>query len=750
MFKNMKIGVRLGVGFAVMVALMALIGILAVSKIQDIDKKIDLVVNDRMPKMTESNNWIDAVNTVARILRNSVLMDDVQQIKDELERIQPEREKIDKAFKSLEETIKSEEGKKVLAVPSDLRGPVREMQNQIMDNALANNDSAAINLLFGEYRKLQGEYIKGLVALIDFQTELATKDGEEAAKLAEDAMSQTYLILGIAALLALLIGWFIVRSITVPISRAISIADQVAEGKTDMLIVVDSTDEVGQLMNALKTMVDVLNKLVADMKNMSTQHDLGEIDAKVDSSKFQGAFKEMGEGVNGMVFGHIAVKKKAMACVAEFGKGNFDAELEKFPGKKVFINNTIEAVRTNLKSVAKELGELIEASKAGELSRRGNEKAFQGDWSNMIMGVNQILDAILQPIQEAAGVLDKVAARDMTARVKGDYRGDHAKIKESLNLAVENLDQALGQVADATGQVASASQQISAGSQSLAQGANEQASSLEEVSSSLEEMASMTRQNADNAIQAKNLSGEANDSAKVGAEAMNRMSSSINKIKESSDQTAKIVKTIDEIAMQTNLLALNAAVEAARAGEAGRGFAVVAEEVRNLAQRSAQAAKNTADMIGESVKNADDGVKIAVEVSKSFELIATGARKVNDLIAEIAAASKEQSQGIEQVAGAVSQMDKLTQQNAANSEESASAAEELSSQSEELQAMVNQFQITGGGAKTTTRSALTHHVKPVASLPPPSREKKIAPPKVTRKVSAEDMIPLNDDALKEF
>jgi len=749
MFKNMKIGVRLGIGFAVMVALMALIGILAVGNIQVIEKKTDQVVNDGMPKITEANNLIDAVYTVARVLRNSVLFNDAKKIKDELDRIEPEREKIDKAFKYLEENIKSEEGIKVLAIPAEFRAPIRDMQNQIMEFAISNNDTAAMNLLFGDYRKLQAEYLKELANLIEFQTEIAQKDGAEAHKLAEDAMSQTYLILGIAALLALLIGWFIVRSITVPISRAITIADQVAEGKTDMLIVVDSTDEVGQLMNALKTMVDVLNKLVADMKNMSTQHDLGDIDVKVDSTKFQGAFKEMGEGVNGMVFGHIAVKKKAMACVAEFGKGNFDAELEKFPGKKVFINNTIEAVRTNLKSVAKELGELIEASKAGELSRRGNEKAFQGDWSNMIMGVNQILDAILQPIQEAAGVLDRVAARDMTARVKGDYRGDHAKIKESLNLAVDNLDQALGQVADATGQVASASQQISAGSQSLAQGANEQASSLEEVSSSLEEMASMTRQNADNAIQAKNLSGEANDSAKVGAEAMNRMSSSINKIKESSDQTAKIVKTIDEIAMQTNLLALNAAVEAARAGEAGRGFAVVAEEVRNLAQRSAQAAKNTADMIGESVKNADDGVKIAVEVSKSFELIATGARKVNDLIAEIAAASKEQSQGIEQVAGAVSQMDKLTQQNAANSEESASAADELSSQSEELQAMVNQFQITGGGAKTT-RSALTHHVKPVASLPPPSREKKISPPKVTRKVSAEDMIPLNDDALKEF
>lgn len=208
----------------------------------------------------------------------------------------------------------------------------------------------------------------------------------------------------------------------------------------------------------------------------------------------------------------------------------------------------------------------------------------------------------------------------------------------------------------------------------------------------------MTKQNAENAVQAKNLAGEAKRNAMEGAGAMGNMAAAINKIKDSSDQTAKIIKTIDEIAMQTNLLALNAAVEAARAGEAGRGFAVVAEEVRNLAQRSAQAAKNTADMITESVKNAEHGVRISGEVASSFEAIAVSSKKVNDLIAEIAAASKEQSQGIDQLNNAVAQMDKVTQQNAANSEESAGSAQELSSQAEELQNVIAQFTLSASGA----------------------------------------------------
>ena len=173
-------------------------------------------------------------------------------------------------------------------------------------------------------------------------------------------------------------------------------------------------------------------------------------------------------------------------------------------------------------------------------------------------------------------VLEKVANKDMSARVNGDYKGDYARIKESINSAVENLDKALQQVAIGAQQVASASVQVSTGGQALSQGASEQASSLEEVSSSLQEMSSMTKQNVLNARDAKGVSEQARESADKGVESMSRMSSAINRIKSSSDSTAKIVKTIDEIAFQTNLLALNAAVEAARAGDAGRGFAVVA------------------------------------------------------------------------------------------------------------------------------------------------------------------------------
>ena len=248
-----------------------------------------------------------------------------------------------------------------------------------------------------------------------------------------------------------------------------------------------------------------------------------------------------------------------------------------------------------------------------------------------------------------------------------------------LSSTIQTVSTSLAQSAQ---RVSSASTQVTDASQSLAEGATEQAAGLEETSSSLEEMSSQTRRNADNAQQANTLATDANLTGANGTEAMDRMTGAINKIQQSADETAKIIKVIDEIAFQTNLLALNAAVEAARAGEAGKGFAVVAEEVRNLAMRSAEAAKNTSSMIEESVKNAGTGVQIADEVRTVLEEIVTGVGKTSDLVGEIATASQEQAQGIEQVNAAVSQMDKVTQQNAASAEESASASQELSAQAE--------------------------------------------------------------------
>ena len=433
----------------------------------------------------------------------------------------------------------------------------------------------------------------------------------------------------------------------------------------------------------------------------------------------------------------------------------------------------------------REVFSLIDSCKNGDMTSRGSLDNLSELFKPIMQGINEVVDAMAAPVNETMEVMEQVAQKNMTARITSEYKGDHLRLKNNVNSAIENLEMALNQARDAAGQVNAASVQISDGSQSLASGANEQASSLEEISASLEELTSMTNQNADNATQANTLAEEAKTASAKGTESMVRMSDAINKIKESAEQTAKIVKTIDEIAFQTNLLALNAAVEAARAGDAGKGFAVVAEEVRSLAARSADAAKNTADMIEESGKNAEGGVRISEEVATSLSEIQQQSNKVADLMAEIAAGSKEQAAGLTQINDGVSQMDSVTQKNAANSEQSAAAAEELSAQAQSLTDMIGQFNL--GAAQTAfaqhaqapaqpvhyaqaqpvqyTQGQPAQYVQgqpaphtPNQPAPPantfaPTRNRNDAPqpvPRANGNVRAEELIPFDEDGLSEF
>ena len=290
------------------------------------------------------------------------------------------------------------------------------------------------------------------------------------------------------------------------------------------------------------------------------------------------------------------------------------------------------------------------------------------------------------------------------------------------------LNEVSGTLKNNAVQLASSSGQISATSQSLAEGANEQAASLEETSASLEEMASMTKRNAENARQANELAKQAREAADKGVGDMQTMGAAMAAIKVSSDDIAKIIKTIDEIAFQTNILALNAAVEAARAGEAGMGFAVVAEEVRNLAQRSAQAAKETAGKIESAIAKTGQGVQISTAVAAALSEIVTKVRQVDELVTEVANASREQTEGITQVNTAVGQMDKVTQSNAANAEESAAAAEELNSQAQVLKQAVGELiRLVGGGHQDSP--ALTWPTERATKIKPgsPAPAKRTAP-----------------------
>ncbi|GMU24964.1 MAG: hypothetical protein AMXMBFR13_50350 [Phycisphaerae bacterium] len=322
-------------------------------------------------------------------------------------------------------------------------------------------------------------------------------------------------------------------------------------------------------------------------------------------------------------------------------------------------------------------------------------------------------------------------------------------ITRPINRVIAGLTDGAEQVTCASGQVASASQQ-------LAEGASEQASSLEETSSALEEMSAMTRTNAANAKEANELAAQARSAADTGDKTMVQLNTAMSAINESSEKISKIIKVIEEIAFQTNLLALNAAVEAARAGEHGKGFAVVADEVRNLAQRAAGAARETTELIEGSVNNVRAGTSVASDVAKALGAIVSDVSRVSDLIQGISKASDEQAQGVEQVNTAVGQMDKVTQQNASAAEESASAAEELAAQAQAVKGMVGELIALVGGkngeanlaaSRPAARVAATSYTK-IANR---RQERPKAPTvaSVNRSAPVEEFMPLDQD-LKKF
>ncbi|HNY32856.1 MAG TPA: methyl-accepting chemotaxis protein [Fibrobacteria bacterium] len=530
-----------------------------------------------------------------------------------------------------------------------------------------------------------------------------------------------------------------------PLQVAASYVDRISKGDLPPRITDTYNGDFDTIKRNLNTCIDAISLLVDDAWKLSEDAISGRIRSRADVSRHEGDYRKIVQGVNetlDAVVGFIdqiptpvmvldteyAVLYMNTAGAALGGKNpkeltdcktrcsdffrTGDCSTERCACAKAMATRKSSSSQTD----AHPGGRDLEISYTGVpvTNRRGEvvgalEVVVDQTEIRRATRVMEKMGAFQdREVERLSGALEAVARRDLTVRIEAD-KGDRdterlaekfKSICNAFNEAVGNLQAAMGQVGEAARQVAGASAQISSGSQSLAEGANEQAGSLEEISASLEEMSRMTLQSAENAGSARMLAGEADEHASSGTGAMERMRTAILKIKEGSDQTAVIVKAIDEIAMQTNLLALNAAVEAARAGEAGRGFAVVAEEVRNLAQRSAQAAKSTADMISESVRNADDGVEIVGEVAKSFGRISESTRKVNNLVADIATGAKEQAQGIREVSEAVGQMDKVTQKNAANAEESASASEELNAQAQELRSMLGSFRLDGASEES--------------------------------------------------
>jgi methyl-accepting chemotaxis protein len=532
---------------------------------------------------------------------------------------------------------------------------------------------------------------------------------DSAAELQATARWVTTVVLVVSLVLLGLLAVGTLRSVIGALKSISEAATEIARGRIEQTIDIQSKDEIGALATAFRGMVEYV--------------------------------------------GGIAHAADRLA------EGDLSAKVTPRSEHDVLSRNVNRASDT----LAKIIGEaqlLIDAAKQGELSKRGDPSQFQGAYAELIVGTNSMLDAVVQPITEAQDVLLRVANRDLTARVRGTYHGEHAAIKDSLNTALENIAEVFASLTTAIDQVNSAASEIGSGSQELASGAADQAGSIDQVSNRIKIVDDRTKANAADAHEARATMEQANTVTEQGVERMQALAEAVAEIKRSADATAKIVKTIDEIAFQTNLLALNAAVEAARAGDAGKGFAVVADEVRSLAIRASEASRNTAVLIEESVQKAEAGVKLNDGVRRRLEEIRTGVQRAATMMTNIAEGAREQEKELAEVTSAMSQISQLTQRTAANAEESASAAAELSAQAGEMHQMAAQFDVGHRTAEAPSAPSAPARRKPsVPAAPAPARSRRPAAPVKARSTKrstaakhepSDEVFPLNAAAMIPF
>jgi methyl-accepting chemotaxis protein len=511
-FANLKIGTRLGMGFAGLLLLLTLMVGISVGRMSSLNGNVVNMADTQLPKVLVSTEWIVSILQTARQTRNMLLLEDPEKIKAEIAGVMEAKEKRLAYMKQLEQAITSTAGKAALQNVVAARTAYVTHEDAYLKLIAAGDMAAAKTLLLDQIRPTQLAYINALYKLVDFQSDLVKAAAGEAQADYSDGRNLVLALLAAALLLGSGYAVFVTRSITRPLHEAVDIAETVAAGDLTSRIEVNSADETGRLMQALKNMND-------------------------------------------------------------------------------------------------------------------------------------------------------------------------------------NLINIVGQVQQGTATIASASSQIASGNQDLSSRTEQQASSLEETASSMEELTSTVKQNADNARQANSLATLASEVAVKGGTVVAEVVGTMGSINESAKKIVDIIGVIDGIAFQTNILALNAAVEAARAGEQGRGFAVVATEVRNLAQRSAAAAKEIKELIGDSVEKVDAGSKLVDQAGATMQEIVASITRVTDIMGEITAASQEQSAGIEQVNQAITQMDDVTQQNASLVEEAAAAAESLQEQADQLVRVVGAFKL---------------------------------------------------------
>ena len=530
-------------------------------------------------------------------------------------------------------------------------------------------------------------------------------------------------------LISFLLSFLLAYLVEKPIKQVQIAAESFAVGNLDVNLTTDYNDSTGKMLKAMDSMRGKLQSMVKEMDLQYEEHSKGSIEHTMNSEKFNGVFKTMIDKSNTVVNYHIDSILTILDVTKCYSNGDFDKICKEFPGQQVMATNIMNQLRENLLSIMEELDKLTSASKSGDLTKRGDSEKFQGLFKDIIIGFNQTLDSIIDPLNEADEVINEYSKGDFTVRMNGQYTGYYENLKNNVNVLGESLEQIIINVRQAVKTVVETSFMIKDSSGQLSLTSNNQNDEAQSVAAAVEEMASTIDANAQNSLHTAKSAEDNGNLAQQGgqvvqltvqkmkdiADVVRASANNVTKLGESSNEIGEIISVIDEIADQTNLLALNAAIEAARAGEQGRGFAVVADEVRKLAERTSEATQQISQMISaiqeETVKavkdmssgteEVDNGIKLADEAGEALNQILGSSDEVLKMINQIAAANEEQSATSSEIASSVSKISEMTEDSTLKVSEVANAAEQMADLSEELDKMLTKYNVRGSNSAVT-------------------------------------------------
>ncbi len=743
-YGDLKIGTKLILAFSIIILVTIAISIISVVQLRNLDTRYSISIKNSNENINFANSALSEFNdTKIQAEALFVHFNDIDRTE----------------FKTYINSIRQSE--------EDFKTFVNELRKKIgIGNGFYNSSNAdnlekcggdyygqlnvMINLLesgnLTEAQKMHDDSVKNAAGLLQNEYSMfissTMKEAEFESSQDTAAAYSTRMILmiltGVAAVICALLAFFSARSITKPLIYIGEAAKKMASGDLSVKIQSNYRDEIGVLANDIAKVIDSVNALQSEVVVLDERLNSGDVEASIDTSKFQNDYKKMAESINGAIQCFVQDTLAAIDVINSYADGDFSKQCVRFVGKKAILHECLDRIQLNLNDINNDIEYLIDAGEKGNLSARIEDSKYRGDWNKMAVGLNNVFNSMAQPISESIEVLKQLSGGSLSTRVLGEYSGefselknainftittlqnyiseisrvlnemsggnydisveadfsgDFVPIKNSLNDIIESLNTTLTEIARSTEQLALSVNQISESSMYVAHGASEQSHSVEQLTNAIRDISIQTKSNSENANNANVLAAQTKENSEMGNNEMKNMVLAMDDINQSSRSISKVIKVIDEIAFQTNLLALNAAVEAARAGQHGKGFGIVAEQVRALAARCSEAVNETTALIENSFDKVQHGISIAGNTAKILEKSVSQIVEISALVEDVANSSAAQLTAISQIDENVMRISNVTQTNSSTSEEQASAAEELASQADVFKNMVSKYRL---------------------------------------------------------